>query len=145
MTNYFPNGQAVPAIPVMMTRGRHRRKRKIVVQSHGSQKSGGVVPEAIPPHPPLVSGGWYRGFMEVLGPGRYPLDSPPERSVGAALALSLLGGPLGVFYVSLIGGLVCVTVASVAILVFGVKALFVVWPLSMIWAGIGSSRRRATY
>jgi hypothetical protein len=142
MTNSFPNSQAESVILVGMARGRHRRKRRTIVLSHGSQKSGGVVPDAIPPHPPLLSGGWYRGFMEVLGPGRYPLDRPAERSVGAAMALSLVGGPLGVFYVSVLGGLVCLALAAVGTIVFGYKALLVVWPVSMIWAGIGANLRR---
>jgi hypothetical protein len=58
------------------------------------------------------------------------------------MALSLVGGPLGVFYVSVLGGLVCLALAAVGTIVFGYKALLVVWPVSMIWAGIGANLRR---
>lgn len=36
--------------------------------------SGASIPDAYPPHPPLQSGGWYRGTVtELPGPGRPPV------------------------------------------------------------------------
>lgn len=101
-------------------------------------ESSGSTPRPIPPHPPLVSGGWYHGMSveEVLGPGRYPLQEPVDRSVGVALALTLLFGPVGLFYVSLVGGLVCSALTIVAVFLYGPAPLLIAWPISMVCAGI---------
>jgi hypothetical protein len=73
---------------------------------------------------------------EVLGPGRYPLESAEEKSVGTALALALIFGPAGVCYVSLAGGLICMALAAVAVFLFGLAPLLVAWPLAVLAAGI---------
>ncbi|MFL6144608.1 MAG: hypothetical protein ACJ72N_22435 [Labedaea sp.] len=110
----------------------HQRQSELMAESSGS------VPYAIPPHAPLVSGGWYRGMsmVEVLGPGRYPVDVPGDKSVGLALALTLIFGPAGVCYVSVAGGLICLALTVVAVFLIGPAPLLVAWPLAMVCAGV---------
>lgn len=114
------------------TESDRQRFKRLMAESSGS------TPRPIPPHPPLVSGGWYHGMSleEVLGPGRYPVAEPVDRSVGAALALTLLFGPLGLCYVSIAGGLACTALTVVAVLLYGAAPLLIAWPISMVCAGL---------
>jgi hypothetical protein len=104
-------------------------------------ESTGSVPRPIPPHAPLASGGWYHGasLEEVLGPGRFPVEVPGDKSVGLALALTLVFGPFGLCYLSLPGGLICVALTSILVFLFGAAPLLIVWPLAMLMAGIIAS------
>jgi hypothetical protein len=102
-------------------------------------------PLAYPPHPPLQSGGWYRGTMiELPGPGRPPLVAPSVRkSAGLAVLLAALFGPLGLCYLHVTGGLVA-TVAVVAVLGFlgmGFLPLLLLWPLCVVLAACASRLR----
>lgn len=64
----------------------------------------------------------------------------PGKSMAAAIILTFLFGPLGLFYASVTGGLVLLLVDLVAIpvsfLTLGVGAIVfpIVWILSIIWA-----------
>jgi len=63
-----------------------------------------------------------------------PVDH--DRSVVVALVLTLLFGPIGVFYVSLPGGAIFMAAAiwiGLATWMVGVAAL---WPLAMAYAGV---------
>lgn len=118
-----PPGRLVaPAIMAASRGGRHRK------QDH---KTAGSTPKAIPPHPPLVSGGWYRSLDEVLGPGRYPVASPRDRSVRVAALLGVLLGPFGICYTSVPAGVIAVGAAAIALILFGPAALPVIWPLAI--------------
>jgi hypothetical protein len=146
MANSPANIQAAALIPAMMRRsgGRHRRKRtRKVVLSHQSERSYSAEPKVFPPHAPLLSGGWYRqqSPSERPGPGRYPLDDHADRSVAVALALGLLGGPIGLCYTSVPGGLTCLALMGIGLLLIGFAALPVGWVLAIAWAGISASRR----
>jgi energy-coupling factor transporter transmembrane protein EcfT len=57
-----------------------------------------------------------------------------DKSVGAALVLTFLFGPLGIFYVSILWAVVFIVLAIVvAVLTLGLRFLLV-WPASMILA-----------
>lgn len=111
------------------------------MESHTkTPRSHASTPLAYPPHPPLQSGGWYRGTMvELPGPGRPPVLMPrPRKSDGLAIVLAVLFGPLGLCYLSVRGGLVA-TVAAVAVLGFadmGFLPLVLLWPLSVVAAAV---------
>ncbi len=146
MANSPANIQAAAPIPAMMQRsgGRHRKKRTgKVVLSHQSERSHVAEPKAFPPHAPLLSGGWYRqpSPSERPGPGHYPLEDHADRSVGAALALGLLGGPIGLCYTSVLGGLSCLALMGIGLLLIGFAALPAGWALAIAWAGISASHR----
>ena len=66
-------------------------------------------------------------------------------SVGAALVLTFLFGPLGLLYVTVAGGLILSTVAVVLIVSTLGLAATPVWAASMIWGAIGASSRHGHY
>jgi hypothetical protein len=80
--------------------------------------SGARKPDVYLPHPPLQSGGWYRGAVdEAPGPGRPPVDDRPARmSTRAVVALTLLFGLLGLLARTLDDGAFAVvgTMAAIA-------------------------------
>lgn len=56
-------------------------------QTDWTPRSGASTPAVVPPHPPLQSGGWYRGAVaESPGPGRPPVTT----STRPALVLTVL-------------------------------------------------------
>lgn len=63
------------------------------------------------------------------------------RSVGVALLLTFLFGPLGMLYSTISGALIMIAVSVVlAIFTLGFS-LFVTWPISMIWGAMAASAR----
>jgi hypothetical protein len=139
MANSLRNSQAAPPIPALVdvSSGRHRRNRpKDLVLSQESERSYVAEPKVVLPHPPLLSGGWDRGFDRDD-------TEPPDRSLAAALTLSLLGGPLGLCYTSVVGGIVCLALMGTGLIVIGLAAVPVVWLLSLVWAVCGMRRARS--
>lgn len=68
-----------------------------------------------------------------------------DKSVGAALVLTFLFGPLGIFYVSILWAVVFIVLAIVvAVLTLGL-GLLLVWPASMILAAITASNQHSRY
>jgi hypothetical protein len=64
----------------------------------------------------------------------------PAKSVGGAVVLAMLFGPLGLLYSSIVGALVMFLVnifVGLATLGFG---LFLTWPVCGLWAFIAASR-----
>ncbi|WP_409491199.1 hypothetical protein [Amycolatopsis sp. cmx-11-12] len=105
-------------------------------------KAFGRRPAFFAPHPPLMSGGWYQGAdHEVTGPGRYPVPRPPAKSVKAALLWALFLGPLGLCYVSPVGGLIVTAIAVTVITFGGASMVAVIWPLVMALSLTALSRR----
>lgn len=102
-------------------------------QAEWTPRSQASKPVVFPPHPPLQSGGWYRGtVVELSGPGRPPVVVP-EKRVWVAVVLAALFGPLGLCYGSVKGGLLA-TVLTVAVLGYaemGFLPLLLLWPLAV--------------
>lgn len=70
---------------------------------------------------------------------------PLDKSVGAALALTFLFGPLGLFYTSAAAAVAMILVgASVGFLTLGF-GLILVWPATMVWAAVDASRMHQNY
>jgi hypothetical protein len=122
----------------------HTKTTTEVLQAKWTPRHQATKPAVFPPHPPLQSGGWYRGsVLEAPGPGRPPVVTRQEKSVGLAVLLTVLFGPLGLCYLSVGGGLVA-TVVVVAVLgqvSAGFLPLVVLWPLTVAAAAWGVSRR----
>jgi hypothetical protein len=58
--------------------------------------SGARKPDAYPPHPPLQSGGWYRGQAEEApGPGRPPVAAPSRVPTRQVVVLTVMFGLIG--------------------------------------------------
>ena len=72
-------------------------------------------------------------------------QAPPDKSVGAALLLTFLFGPLGLFYLSAGAALIMfVIVIVVGFLTLGVGLVFV-WPATMIWSAALASRQHTEH
>lgn len=62
----------------------------------------------------------------------------PAKSAIAAFFLTLLFGPVGLLYASIVGGIVMTIGALILIpLTFGIGFL-IIWPVSMIWAVVSA-------
>lgn len=74
-----------------------------------------------------------------------PPPPEPRRSMAVAVALTVLFGPLGLAYVNPAGA-VLMSVAAVAAGLFTVGiALFVVWPVCILWAIIATIHMEEPY
>ena len=59
-----------------------------------------------------------------------------DKSVGIAIILTVLLGPLGMFYSTVVGGIIMTIVSFlVAIFTFGI-GLLITWPICIIWAAV---------
>lgn len=68
-----------------------------------------------------------------------------DKSVGAAIVLTFLFGPFGMFYTSVAGAfMMIVTGFVVGLLTFGV-GLFVIWPITMVWAAVSASGKHQAF
>jgi hypothetical protein len=71
--------------------------------------------------------------------------------VGAALVLTFFFGALGLFYSSIIGGLIMsalfliVIVLAVGTFGLGFILLAVIWPLTMLWAALSASMKHRQF
>ena len=63
----------------------------------------------------------------------------PTKSVGIAILLTILFGPLGMLYCTILGAVVmCVLSTVVAVVTFGL-GIFITWPLCILWAVAATS------
>jgi hypothetical protein len=73
------------------------------------------------------------------------IGMPSDKSVGAALLLTFLFGPFGLFYASVLGGVVMLALA----IVIGVATLGLglplVWFGSMIWGAVAASSKHSRH
>lgn len=66
-----------------------------------------------------------------------------EKSMGLAVVLAAIFGPLGLFYSSIIGGLIMLPVSVlVGVLTLGIGFLFT-WPVCILWAYLSTKRYNA--
>ena len=63
----------------------------------------------------------------------------PTKSVGISILLTVLFGPLGMLYSTILGGLVMIGVSLVVgVLTLGL-GLFLTWPICVIWGAIAAN------
>lgn len=74
-------------------------------------------------------------FLELPPETRPPR---PPRSVRTAVLLALFFGPLGLFYVSTVGGVLMTFITLVAGLSTVGLGLFLAWPVCIAWAYIAA-------
>lgn len=71
---------------------------------------------------------------------------PQDKSVGVALVLTFLFGPLGMFYVAKWYEAVLLTVAELVLIVFTVGLVVIVaHPAFMIWSAVSASKRHTEF
>lgn len=63
-----------------------------------------------------------------------------KKSVGLAVLLALLFGPLGLLYSSVAGALILFVIGFILFFLLPVVGAIIVWVLSMIWAVVAASR-----
>ena len=73
------------------------------------------------------------------------IGTPVDKSVGAALVLTFFFGPIGLFYVSVVGAIVMIVVGTVAALLTLGLALLLIWPISMVWAAVLAGQKHQAY
>ena len=59
-----------------------------------------------------------------------------ERSVGVAVILALLLGPVGMLYASELGAFVMATIDCIALSLSRISDLFILWGIGAIWAAL---------
>ena len=64
----------------------------------------------------------------------------PTKSVGIALLLSLLFGPLGMLYSTVIGALVMFVANVLAFVLTAGLGLLLTWPIGAAWAAVAANR-----
>jgi hypothetical protein len=62
-----------------------------------------------------------------------------NKSVGVALLLTFLFGPLGMFYSTVTGAIVMLIVTVIAVIFTLGIGCIITWPICMIWAAIAAS------
>ena len=68
----------------------------------------------------------------------------PTKSMGVAILLTVLFGPVGMLYSTIWGGLIMIGVSAVVALIglltlgFGYLLFFFLWPIYIIWAAIAT-------
>jgi len=62
------------------------------------------------------------------------------KSMGVTILLTILFGPLGMFYSTILGGIIMLTLSViVAIFTLGFGLIFT-WPICIIWAAVATNR-----
>lgn len=64
----------------------------------------------------------------------------PTKSVGIALLLSFLFGPIGMLYSTVVGALVMFLANVAALLLTAGLGLLLTWPIGMAWAAVAANR-----
>lgn len=68
-----------------------------------------------------------------------------DKSVGVALLLTLLFGPLGLFYASVWGAVALIVLAAAGVVPTLGFVLIFVWPASMMWGAIAASSKHKAF
>jgi hypothetical protein len=73
-----------------------------------------------------------------------PVVVTPTKSAGISIILTILFGPLGMFYSTVIGGLIMMVVSVILGLITLGFGLLVTWPICVIWgaAAVGSYNKK---
>jgi hypothetical protein len=62
-----------------------------------------------------------------------------QKSMGVTILLTIFFGPLGMFYSTIVGGIVMLILSGiVAVFTLGL-GLFITWPICIIWAAIATN------
>lgn len=70
---------------------------------------------------------------------RHTIIIKSTKSVGVALLLTFLFGPLGMFYSTVKGAIIMLIATGIALVfTFGIGC-FITWPVCMIWAAVAAS------
>jgi hypothetical protein len=63
----------------------------------------------------------------------------PTKSMGISIILTVIFGPLGMFYSTIWGGIIMIVISAVVGLITLGYGVIVTWPICIIWAAIATS------
>lgn len=75
-------------------------------------------------------------------PQIHRLRARPGKNPGLAIVLTLLLGPLGLFYASFAGAILMLAVTCVVGIVTRSYGVFLSWPVCMVWALVATTTTR---
>lgn len=75
--------------------------------------------------------------MQNQGPQQVVVT--PTKSTGLAIILTVLFGPLGMFYSTIWGAIIMIPISAVVGILTVGFGLFVTWPICVIWAASATS------
>ena len=62
-----------------------------------------------------------------------------QKSMGVTILLTIFFGPLGMFYSTIVGGIIMLILSGiVAVFTLGI-GLFITWPICIIWAAVATN------
>ena len=61
------------------------------------------------------------------------------KSVGIAIILTIVFGPLGMFYSTIIGAIVMLVVTLIAVVITFGLGLLITWPVCIIWGALAAN------
>lgn len=117
-----------------------------VIDSNGQQRVEEQT--APPPHssPSASAGGHAIVIQNIVQPQPNPVlgnftstTNPQAKSMGVAVVLTVLFGPFGLFYVSILGGIILSAITLLSVFMLGILT----WPAAIIWAVIGVNQHNA--
>lgn len=92
-----------------------------------------------PPVPSQVASPFVPPSPVPLMPLTSVVITVPTKSVGVAILLAILFGPLGMLY-STVGGAIIMIITSVVVMLFTFGfGVFITWPICVIWAAVAAS------
>lgn len=71
-------------------------------------------------------------------PARVTIKARHGKSPAIAFVLTLLLGPVGLFYSSVVGGIFMLTITLIVALAAGGSAFLVTWPICIVWGVIAT-------
>jgi hypothetical protein len=83
----------------------------------------------------------YKSKMEravfMLYQGCHSVVTIPTKRMSSALLLTLIFGPIGMFYSTILGAIIMLALLlTIAISAFGIGLLLIIWLIQLIWTGI---------
>lgn len=87
-----------------------------------------TVSYGIPPPPPP--------YVQVV-PAAYVIPRPPK-SVGAAILLTILFGPLGMLYSTIPGALIMMAISFILAIPTAGISFLITWPICVIWGALAA-------
>lgn len=95
-----------------------------------------TVPMTQPDRPPPAYGDVQRATTAEV---------PTDKSVAVALVLTFLFGPLGLLYVTVLGG-VLMTLLAIVVAIFTLGfGLILLWPITMVWGAVVAGQQHQKY
>ena len=77
--------------------------------------------------------------METSQSERSQIILMPQKSMGVTILLTILFGPLGMFYSTIIGGIVMLILSILIGIVTLGFGILVTWPICIIWAAVATN------